>query len=275
MTEHPVARLLARLEAHGCRAKQNGKGWMALCPTHHDRRPSLSVDEGDGGTVLLYCHAGCKTEDICRALGLDLRDLMSDDNRRPLPQTNGCKQGFRTAEEAIAALRSKLGGASARWNYRDARRAIVDAVLRWDTAGGDLADVMAAEDWCGLPLAEGASSEDLGRWLIAQADRIAPAARAEGIRKPADPSWQPYPIDALPEPIRRFLVEEFQGMGCEPVMLALPLLAALGAAIGTTRRIAIKPWWRPGLPARLSQSRRARGWPASATSCEPAWPGPG
>ncbi|MGQ9576979.1 MAG: hypothetical protein ACUVUC_16880 [Thermoguttaceae bacterium] len=106
-------------------------------------------------------------------------------------------------------------------------------------AGGDLADVLAAEDWCGLPLGDAAMPADLGRLLLQWADKAEPWQP----KPPADlfPSWEPYPIDPLPEPIRRFLVEESRGMGCEPVMLALPLLAALGAAIGTTRRIAIKP----------------------------------
>ncbi len=46
------------------------------CPAHDDRSVSLSVKEGDDGRILLYCHAGCETKDICAALGLKLSDLM-------------------------------------------------------------------------------------------------------------------------------------------------------------------------------------------------------
>lgn len=36
-----------------------GSHWMASCPTHEDRNPSLSIRDSDGGKVLVHCHAGC------------------------------------------------------------------------------------------------------------------------------------------------------------------------------------------------------------------------
>lgn len=53
----------------------SGGGWMARCPAHEDRRPSLKIDPGDDGRVLMYCHAGCTTEAICAALGITAREL--------------------------------------------------------------------------------------------------------------------------------------------------------------------------------------------------------
>ena len=41
---------------------------MAPCPAHEDRRPSLSIKDGDGGNLLLYCHAGCSYRDIVAAI---------------------------------------------------------------------------------------------------------------------------------------------------------------------------------------------------------------
>ena len=32
--------------------------WMARCPSHEDKTPSLSIREGDDGRVLLHCFAG-------------------------------------------------------------------------------------------------------------------------------------------------------------------------------------------------------------------------
>lgn len=49
--------------------KRCGKGWSARCPAHNDEHPSLIVTESDDGLILMYCHAGCSFEDICRALG--------------------------------------------------------------------------------------------------------------------------------------------------------------------------------------------------------------
>ncbi len=45
------------------------------CPAHEDRQASLSVREGDNGTALLYCHAGCVTADVVAALDLTMSDL--------------------------------------------------------------------------------------------------------------------------------------------------------------------------------------------------------
>ncbi len=39
--------------------RKAGGGWMARCPAHADREPSLSIRDGDGNKVLVRCHAGC------------------------------------------------------------------------------------------------------------------------------------------------------------------------------------------------------------------------
>jgi 5S rRNA maturation endonuclease (ribonuclease M5) len=58
-------------------AKKSGAGWVCKCPAHEDTRASLSIGQGDSG-IVLHCHAGCQTEDICRAKGLTLADLFPD-----------------------------------------------------------------------------------------------------------------------------------------------------------------------------------------------------
>ena len=58
--------------------RQDGSGarqWTARCPAHDDRKPSLSISEGEDGRILLKCHAGCSTEQIVGAIGLTLGDL--------------------------------------------------------------------------------------------------------------------------------------------------------------------------------------------------------
>ena len=47
--------------------KQQGAGFIALCPAHHDHKPSLSISDRDGKT-LVKCHAGCSQTDVIRAL---------------------------------------------------------------------------------------------------------------------------------------------------------------------------------------------------------------
>jgi len=65
--------MLRRLQG----VRRNGTGWMALCPAHEDRNPSLSVDEKDG-RILFFCHAGCSNESVLNAAGIVARELFAD-----------------------------------------------------------------------------------------------------------------------------------------------------------------------------------------------------
>jgi hypothetical protein len=49
-------------------ARPTGRGWMARCPAHRDRTPSLSIREADDGRLLLKCFAGCSWADLRQAL---------------------------------------------------------------------------------------------------------------------------------------------------------------------------------------------------------------
>lgn len=63
--------LLARLEG----VRSEGDGYQACCPAHDDNRASLSVNVGDDGRILLFCHANCATADVVRQLGMTMADL--------------------------------------------------------------------------------------------------------------------------------------------------------------------------------------------------------
>lgn len=71
--------VLSRLE--GVRERP-GKPYLALCPAHDDHAPSLSVRLGDDGGVCLRCFAGCEFVDILAALGLEPKDVFSDNGHR-------------------------------------------------------------------------------------------------------------------------------------------------------------------------------------------------
>ena len=60
MTAETIARALG-----GHRA---GATWMARCPAHDDRSPSLSISSGKDGKVLVRCHAGCEQRDLIAVL---------------------------------------------------------------------------------------------------------------------------------------------------------------------------------------------------------------
>src|SRR4051812_45686614 len=87
--QHAVQRLLKKLK----RVRKVGKNqWIAECPAHDDRNPSLSVGRGRGGSAVVKCHAGCATAAVCKAVGLRLADLCAGRRREggggrdPTPQ---------------------------------------------------------------------------------------------------------------------------------------------------------------------------------------------
>lgn len=43
-------------------------GFMACCPAHDDNSPSLSINDGGDGKVLVHCHAGCSQSKVISAL---------------------------------------------------------------------------------------------------------------------------------------------------------------------------------------------------------------
>jgi putative DNA primase/helicase len=73
--EDNVDVLLARLD--GVR-RTSTNSWVARCPAHDDRDPSLSVALRDG-RALLHCFAGCSPEAVLEAVGLTWRDLRAPD----------------------------------------------------------------------------------------------------------------------------------------------------------------------------------------------------
>lgn len=78
----PIDKVLAALPG---RYKPAGRGkWKTACPAHNSDNPTtLSIAEGDNGTVLLKCHAhDCSAQDIVTAIGLQMTDLFPEDLSR-------------------------------------------------------------------------------------------------------------------------------------------------------------------------------------------------
>jgi hypothetical protein len=111
--------------------------------------------------------------------------------------------------------------------------------------GGDIADIYASDNWCGLPLGDATEPDDFAQWLIETAKSAPEANATNDVDTNADDllEFQPFPVDVLPEPVRSFVVKGAQAIGCDTSYLALPLLTAIAAAIGNTRRLELKRGW--------------------------------
>lgn len=69
-----IHEILDRLE----KVKSNGADkWIACCPAHDDKTPSLAIKDL-GERVLLHDFGGCTAEEICTAIGIGLHDLFID-----------------------------------------------------------------------------------------------------------------------------------------------------------------------------------------------------
>jgi hypothetical protein len=165
----PVQRFLSALRQYGHKPTRAGDGWSCRCPAHDDRTPSLSINVGDDGRVLLNCHRNpaCSVDAITAAVGLTRRDLFADapgrqhahapklrrrgdGDENPRSRAGGPNsvavatvagpdaggRTFATAEAAAAALERGLGPRSATWTYRNAAGEEVGLILRWDRPEG-------------------------------------------------------------------------------------------------------------------------------------------
>ncbi|MEX1090137.1 MAG: DUF3987 domain-containing protein [Phycisphaeraceae bacterium] len=111
---------------------------------------------------------------------------------------------------------------------------IVRLAERWPELpeGGDLADVLAIAGGDG-----DAVRAELEK-MVAQAEPVQPTTPA-----PVVDLFVPFPVEALPEPVRGFVVNATKSIGCDSSFVALPILIVCAAAIGNTRRLRIKPGW--------------------------------
>jgi len=187
---------LAKVRANGERS------WMACCPAHADRTPSLSVSEGEGGRTLFKCFAGCPAESVAAALGYRMADLMGGQEEkgrgrkekgaaaRREPETRNQKPGTKRRDPfSLAGLRPgdvwRMRGrdlAFVCWyDYRDASGAVLYRKLRFrhaDGPGKTFIQVTPARD--GTPRWEfGRASNGVGEALYNLPEVLA-AARAGG-----------------------------------------------------------------------------------------------
>lgn len=89
MTNQTVRRTSAQEVADALQAKKAAKGWIAKCPCHDDRTPSLSINEADDGSVLLHCHAGCDQATVAETVkGMVGADVLSAAAAVPERQRN-------------------------------------------------------------------------------------------------------------------------------------------------------------------------------------------
>jgi len=59
--------------ANALKGKKTGSCWLAKCPSHQDKTPSLSISLSAEGKLLVHCFGGCSQKEVINSLrNLDL-----------------------------------------------------------------------------------------------------------------------------------------------------------------------------------------------------------
>ena len=114
-SENPLEHLLSCLE--GVEEASDGS-YKALCPAHDDHDPSLSVSvvvENGSQKVLIWCWAGCEQDQILKKLGLEWKDLFSQ---------NGSNDSKKSGRRIVAT-----------YDYTDAAGNLLHQSVRYEPKG--------------------------------------------------------------------------------------------------------------------------------------------
>ena len=130
-------------EHFGGRRVSSGR-WMAKCPAHPDRSPSLSIAAGRDGKVLVRCFAGCDLSAVLRSAGLTIDNLFP--GPPPAPEKLAAITAERDRRLAIdraqrAEERAAVDWLRLRWQELDRDRPILarELAMMPDGAPGEKA----------------------------------------------------------------------------------------------------------------------------------------
>ena len=87
-----VEEILERLD----KVRKTGQNkWVACCPVHGDKKPSMGILEANDGTVVMHClSCGAKGTDIVQAVGLPVSSLFAE----PITPINRGKPYYPTVQ---------------------------------------------------------------------------------------------------------------------------------------------------------------------------------
>lgn len=155
----PTERVIAALEQGGYGGRRNGKEFVARCPAHPDRSPSLNVTEAPNGSALVLCRAGCLTHDVLRALGLSWADAFPP----KAPKVSEIEGGRRVkARYTYCDEDGEILFRVVRYDPKEFRQQAWDAAAgRWLTKLGDARRVLYR-----LPQVRRAVAEGRTVWVV-------------------------------------------------------------------------------------------------------------
>lgn len=150
--DYPLDLLRSRLRG----VQRQGKGYMALCPGHADKSPSLSLSLGEDGRALVHCYAGCETRDVLFAIGLELRDLFPENLSENQRQQYQCKKIEHMRKHELLIMEIGRGEGAAGCLSEESSERMAVAAERLDQLERQLPDlgVAAVPQWSALTVVD-------------------------------------------------------------------------------------------------------------------------
>jgi DNA polymerase I-like protein with 3'-5' exonuclease and polymerase domains len=126
--------------------------------------------------------------------------------------------------------------------------------MRVNTAARTAEKIAAGEKATGWPKLAELLGENgkavvgrLREWLVLSGVKGAGDPKKKASIRPPAP-YRSFPVEALPEPIRSFVIQAAASIGCDPVYVALPALSVAASQIGNSRAIRVKrDWYEPSV----------------------------
>jgi hypothetical protein len=172
MTTDANAATEAGLARHFQRVRRCGNGWVALCPHHDDHARSLSIGIGEGGRLLLYCHASCSFIEIIKASGIG-----SDDLDGLVPPTPRSSEEIRAHARRIWKETCRLAGTAAEKYLHDRGVNITAASLRFHPhlASTEIREIQFPALVAGIQAPDGSFAGIQATWIAADGAGKVPA----------------------------------------------------------------------------------------------------
>lgn len=146
LSDRKAADVAKRLSRSGVgRSKPSSGGWLAPCPAHDDRSPSLSLVNSTDGRLLWHCFAGCASEDVRRAL---VAALDGDDSNETSEGSAPAREKVDSPWKVISPVPSSVavtiddfihsvhGAPSRVWTYRTVDGEIAGWTARYELPEG-------------------------------------------------------------------------------------------------------------------------------------------
>lgn len=160
---------------------------------------------------------------------------MSRQTRRFLDEGYVFAKAGRRCTAFTAACDLKARG----WKLNDAQREIMKAVPKLGLSPKEAADIPRQ-----IASAFSRDRKPIADSTLPRQQSAVPVSATHGELPQMEVEWQPFPVELLPAAVRDYVTQTAEGMACDPTLVAIPMLAAVAAAIGNTRVISLKSDWQ-------------------------------